>query len=68
MAPIGHIGASGAPPIRFQLDLVLPTQGSSATAYNVGDALQKIKLYFGTSIESSVVLDYNDPTVLIGRS
>jgi hypothetical protein len=33
-------------------------------AYNVGVMLQKIKYFGGLSIESSVVLDYIDPTVL----
>jgi hypothetical protein len=43
-------------------------RGAATTAYNIGVTLHKIKYFGGWSTESSVVLDYIDPTVLVGRS
>jgi hypothetical protein len=39
-------------------------KGAATSAYLVGVTLQKIKYFGGWSTESSVVLDYVDPTVL----
>jgi hypothetical protein len=39
-------------------------KGVATAAYNIGVTLQKIKHFGGWSTESSVVLDYIDPTAL----
>jgi len=43
-------------------------KGAATAAYSIGVTLQKIKHFGGWSTESSVVLDYIDPTALAGRS
>eukprot|EP00873_Tetraselmis_striata_P001731 jgi/Tetstr1/421995/TSEL_001239.t1 len=40
------------------------SQGATTTAYVIGLTMQKIKYFGGWAMESSVVLDYIDPTVL----
>jgi hypothetical protein len=70
MAPGGHIGASGAlpPPEGFSWISHSLRKVAKITAYDVGVTLHKIEHFGGRYIESSVVLDYIDPTVLAGRS
>eukprot|EP00873_Tetraselmis_striata_P020247 jgi/Tetstr1/440511/TSEL_028834.t1 len=40
------------------------SQGARTAAYVIGVTMQKIKYFAGWAMESSVVLDYIDPTVL----
>jgi hypothetical protein len=43
-------------------------KGAATSVYIIGVTLQKIKHFGGWATESSVVLDYVDPTALAGRS
>eukprot|EP00873_Tetraselmis_striata_P017697 jgi/Tetstr1/437961/TSEL_026591.t1 len=53
-----------APPARFAWTSHSLRKGATTTAYVIGVTMQKI-LYFGSwAMESNVVLDYIDPTVL----
>eukprot|EP00873_Tetraselmis_striata_P011413 jgi/Tetstr1/431677/TSEL_021205.t1 len=42
--------------------------GATTTAYVIGVTMQKLKYFGGWAMESSVVLDYMDPTVLPRRA
>jgi hypothetical protein len=61
MATRGHNGASTATPSGFELDL---RKVDATTAYKVEITLHKIQYFGDWSTESSVLLDYIDPTVL----
>jgi hypothetical protein len=52
------------PPYGFSLTSNSLRKGAATAAYSVDVTLQKIKHFGGWSTESSVVLDYIDPTAL----
>jgi hypothetical protein len=56
------------PPYGFSWTLYSLRKGAATAAYIIGVTLQKIKYFGGWSTESSVVLDYIDPTAFAGRS